>query len=72
MRSTVAGLLGLIGLAAAPAGAQEGLTAPTTCTFGTFGAGAWPGACWRPYAEDSPFNRPLPAEPRLARGSAAI
>jgi hypothetical protein len=26
---------------------------------------AWPPACWRPYARDSPFNRPIPYKPRL-------
>ncbi|HEX8205614.1 MAG TPA: hypothetical protein VF587_06105 [Solirubrobacteraceae bacterium] len=26
-------------------------------------------ACWRPYAQASPFNQPLPAQPALARGS---
>jgi hypothetical protein len=26
-------------------------------------------ACWRPYAQASPFNQPLPAQPVLARGS---
>lgn len=25
--------------------------------------------CWRPYAQASPFNQPLPAQPALARGS---
>ena len=25
--------------------------------------------CWRPYAQASPFNQPLPAQPVLARGS---
>jgi hypothetical protein len=24
-----------------------------------FGAGAWPGASWRPYADSSPFNQPI-------------
>ena len=26
---------------------------------------AWPAGCWRPYADDSPFNRPIPDDPRL-------
>jgi hypothetical protein len=34
--------------------------------------GSWPSGCWRPYADSSPFNRPLPANPRLLDGSAAI
>ncbi len=32
----------------------------------------WPAGCWRPYADSSPFNRPLPASPRLAPDSATI
>jgi hypothetical protein len=42
------------------------------CIFGQFDAGAWPGPCWRPYSETSPFNRPLPADPRLASDSDEI
>ncbi len=34
--------------------------------------GAWPVGCWRPYSDASPFNRPLPPNPRLASDSAAI
>ena len=34
--------------------------------------GSWPSACWRPYADTSPFNRPLPANPRLLGNSGAI
>jgi hypothetical protein len=37
-----------------------------------FGIGDWPGACWRPYSPNSPFNRLLPANPRLHRDSSAI
>jgi hypothetical protein len=29
-------------------------------------------ACWRPYAQASPFHQPLPAQPVLARGSARL
>jgi hypothetical protein len=36
---------------------------------GSFGPGAWPSACWRPYSDDSPFNRKLPSSPRLAGNS---
>src|SRR5690349_23694385 len=39
---------------------------------GTFGAGRWPGACWRPYADSSPFNRPLPSDPRVLPNSSEI
>jgi hypothetical protein len=37
-----------------------------------FGVGNWPGACWRPYSDASPLNRPLPANPRLVTSSSAI
>jgi hypothetical protein len=30
-----------------------------------WGVGVWPTGCWRPYADDSPFNQPLPDQPRL-------
>jgi hypothetical protein len=35
----------------------------TGCTpsLGSFGVDSWPPACWRPYADTSPFNRQLPA-----------
>jgi hypothetical protein len=65
--------------ASTPAPAPEPTPAPTptpapagstvTCGFGTFGAGGWPTACWRPYADSSPFNRPIPANPRLVANS---
>ena len=42
------------------------------CTFGTFDVGNWPGACWRPYGPESPFNQKLPDNPRLAGNSAQI
>jgi hypothetical protein len=37
-----------------------------------FGVDRWPPACWRPYSDESPFNRRVPARPRLRRDSAAI
>jgi hypothetical protein len=40
--------------------------------FGSYSSGNWPTACWRPYGSDSPFNRPLPAAPRVAADSGAI
>lgn len=40
--------------------------------FGSFTAGHWPAGCWRPYAAGSPFNTPIPANPRLAPDSTAI
>jgi hypothetical protein len=46
------------------AGVDEGL--------GNFGVGNWPGPCWRPYADDSPFNQRLPRSPELDPRSDAI
>jgi hypothetical protein len=40
--------------------------------FGSFSASNFPSGCWRPYSSDSPFNRPLPANPTLAPDSASI
>jgi hypothetical protein len=47
---------------------------PADCSseFGSFSAGSWPPACWRPYGSASPFNRPIGALPRLAPESRAI
>ncbi len=45
---------------------------PPTCTFGTFSASSPPGACWRPYADTSPFNRGVGASPADAPRSDAI
>jgi hypothetical protein len=42
------------------------------CVWGTFGAGLWPGTCWRPFASTSPFNRPIPPGPRLLPRSREI
>jgi hypothetical protein len=40
--------------------------------FGSFSVGRWPPACWRPYGTRSPFNTPIPANPRLSPESNAI
>jgi hypothetical protein len=37
-----------------------------------FAAGSRPPGCWRPYSDSSPFNRPIPAAPRVLGNSAAI
>jgi hypothetical protein len=37
-----------------------------------FQVGDWPGPCWRPFSDSSPFNRPMPADPRLTPNSSAI
>lgn len=42
------------------------------CGFGEFGERAWPTACWRPYTDDSFFNRPLPGDPTLVANSEAM
>jgi hypothetical protein len=47
-------------------------TGPCNGSWGTFAASALPGACWRPYSDSSPFNQPLPANPRLASQSAQM
>ena len=39
---------------------------------GTFGPGSWPAGCWRPYSAVSPFNQPIPANPRLDPRSSQI
>jgi hypothetical protein len=44
----------------------------TSCTFGTFSATNLPGACWRPYADTAPWNRGIPASPRLRSDSRTI
>jgi hypothetical protein len=59
---------------AAPAAGTSKKTAASLPSFpcgdwGTFAADSLPGACWRPYSDSSPFNRPLPANPRLATDS---
>ena len=33
---------------------------------------SWPGACWRPFAASSPFNRPIPEDAPLVSNSDAI
>ncbi len=43
-----------------------------SCTFGMFTIGNWPGACWRPYADSSWLNTPLPANAKPAPTSAAM
>jgi hypothetical protein len=56
-----------------PAGSGSEPPPPeTSCTLGSFSASTMPGSCWRPYSEDSPFNRRLPADPPLASNSEAI
>lgn len=57
-----------------PAGIANGSIVEPSCQvqWGGYGDGVQPPACWRPYAPTSPFNRKLPANPRLAPDSAAV
>ncbi len=60
---------------ARPAGAVETASSPTAdCGWGTFDSvgHVWPGGCWRPFADTSPFNEPLPAAPRIHGNSDAL
>src|SRR6266576_3853795 len=45
-------------------------SAPCAAGLADFAAGTWPSPCWRPYADDSPFNQPIPPEPRIDPRSA--
>lgn len=76
LRATLLGLgvalLAFVALSAfAPARGQA-----AACDYadglGTFKAGVWPGACWRPYGPESPFNRPVPAGAPSMNGSEAM
>jgi hypothetical protein len=45
--------------------------APTAASsYKGFGPGNWPGSTWRPFADSSPWNRPVPANPALLTNSA--
>ncbi len=46
----------------------------TSCTptYGSFGVGTWPPACYRPYDSTAWINRPLPVSPQIDPNSAAI
>ena len=48
---------------------EPGPLASVTCGWGTFTAFTLPSACWRPYADSSFFNTPLPANPKLVPNS---
>lgn len=47
-------------------------TVPTYGGYGPFGGTARPAACWNPHATNSPFNRLLPANPRVRADSGQI
>jgi hypothetical protein len=65
LASGALGALAAVPAAAAPAG-------PCSAAYPYFGVGDWPPACWRPYAATSPFNVPIPPNPKLNPRSAAI
>jgi hypothetical protein len=54
------------------AGRPPAAEATLGCGYGGFQVGAWPGGCWRPYSVSSPFNRRLPAVPRVAADSGQV
>lgn len=62
----------LAALVTAGAGTAAAGTLPCPSAFGSFSTGNWPAACWRPFGPQSPFNKELPANPRLSPDSAAI
>jgi hypothetical protein len=70
----LASAAGALGMAALVWAANTGSTRKHDCAdqFGSFSAGHWPPACWRPYGARSPFNTLIPRNPRLAPDSAAI
>jgi hypothetical protein len=49
-------LFGLTIAVARPASASANVNCDVNHLLGTFDATSLPGACWRPYADDSPFN----------------
>ncbi len=51
---------------------DPGPLASVTCGWGTFTPVSLPGNCWRPYADSSFFNTPLPANPKLVANSQAM
>jgi hypothetical protein len=58
--------------AASSAGYAADSQGACSAQFGSFAVGHWPGACWRPYGTRSPFNTPIPSNPRLASDATAI
>lgn len=58
--------------APAPAPAPAPTATDTACSLASVGGGVVPGACWRPYSADSPFNKPIPADARTVANSSAI
>jgi hypothetical protein len=42
------------------------------CGYGGFSAGHWPTSCWRPFSDNSIFNRPVPAVPSVLANSSQV
>ena len=59
------------GTASSPvdAGLEARLCVPP---YGTFKVANWPPACWRPYSDSSPWNRPIRSRPRVDPASRRI
>jgi len=58
---------------AGPARSRRGCRRATVLAgLGNFRGGLLPGGCWRPYADDSPFNQRIPAGAPVQEGSAGI
>ena len=53
-------------------GSASAASSVCSAAFGSFSSSNFPSSCWRPYSADSPFNRPLPANPAVAPDSASI
>lgn len=69
----VAGAAVLATTLLAPAAQAQTTATPTLgCALGTVPVLSWSTACQRPYGTTSPFNKPLPAAPRVSARSAAI
>ena len=68
----VALAIAIASAAVMPQGAQAAPQDPCAPAFGSFSAGNWPPACWRPYSDASPFNVRVPPNPTLNPRSAQI
>src|SRR4051794_11047052 len=53
-------------------GPSEDPGAETPCWKGPTSAEKWPPTCWRPYANDSPFNTPIRENPQTLSNSGQI
>jgi hypothetical protein len=76
MGKTVPAVLLLAATFAAYSGCDPGSTDASgprlSCRFGSFDSRTLPGACWRPFGKESPFNRRVGSSPLLLASSAAV